>query len=398
MPEDYSPSKRYPLILTLHGGSGETGNERHITQWRLAETWAEDSAQRQNPAFVFSPQYPQGRTGSASLEYAVSTYQPRIDEILASLIVEFPVDTSRLYITGLSAGSWATWYYIYWNNPARFAAAIPMSFGKDSEGAQITNIPVWAFHGDNDLTINVQGTRDMMLAIENAGKEVVYLHSQLGDIGLTELELDSLLRAGLNHIYTEYMGAGHVIWNESYDDPLLHRWLFSQTKTEGKEHDLKALRLRALENVPIFSHNIAPEVAVRNTGLSEEFNVSIDCEIDSAGILIYSDTKIIDSIKPFEFTTVSFEKWRTFDITTYDITFITRLPNDGDTSTDTLRSSITTSNDLDDFESGFGKWTSDAGWGTDGRFHHTGRFSMATNPGPTRIIRTAMLCTIMLLI
>jgi len=36
---------------------------------------------------------------------------------------------------------------------------------------------------------------------------------------------------------------------------------------------------------------------------------------------------------------------------------------------------------LDDFESGFGKWTSNAGWGTDGRFAYKGRFSMSSNPG-----------------
>ena len=109
-----------------------------------------------------------------------------------------------------------------------------MSGWKDPEGAQITNIPVWAFHGENDNVVSVQGTRDMMLAIENAGIEVVYLHSQLGDIGLTELELDSLLRAGLDHIYTEYIGADHGgLVAPTYDDPLLHRWLFSHTKAES---------------------------------------------------------------------------------------------------------------------------------------------------------------------
>ena len=72
-----------------------------------------------------------------------------------------------------------------------------------------------------------------MFAIENAGYQVRYIKSQLGDIGLTNEALDSLLAAGVNHIYTEYEGAGHDIWSQSYDDPILHRWLFSQKKESG---------------------------------------------------------------------------------------------------------------------------------------------------------------------
>jgi predicted esterase len=235
VPEDYITTNRYPLILTLHGAA-ETGsdNERHITNYRIAETWAEDSCQQQNPAFVFSPQVP-SLPISELPDYLIDTFLPTVDDILDSLIIEFPLDTSRFYITGLSMGSRLTWGYIYWYRLGRFAAAIPMSGGWYPEALpithiQITRIPIWAFHGDNDGIVSVQSTRDMVSAIENAGIEVVYINSQLGDIGLTNEKLDSLLNIGVNHIYTEYTGADHFIWSQSYDDPILHRWLFSQKK------------------------------------------------------------------------------------------------------------------------------------------------------------------------
>jgi dienelactone hydrolase len=232
VPKEIISSDSYPLILTLHG-SGEIGNDNniHIIHNRVAETWAEDSSQQKNPSFVFSPQVPP-RSGVALRTFLQNTFLPRVDDILDSLINEFPIDTSRLYITGYSLGSQMTWGFIYRQHPNRFAAAIPMSGGVPQvlNELQITQTPIWAFHGDQDNTISVQTTRDMMSAIENAGYQVRYIKSQLGDIGLTNEALDSLLVAGVNHIYTEYEGAGHDIWSQSYDDPILHRWLFSQTK------------------------------------------------------------------------------------------------------------------------------------------------------------------------
>jgi len=148
------------------------------------------------------------------------------------------------------------------------------------------------------------------------------------------------------------------------------------------DHDLVVVRKPAyLDEVPVFANNNTPELVIRNNGLNEELNVPVNCEIDSAGIIIYSDSKTIDKIKPFEVRTVTFASWRTFDINTYNLTFYVQLPNDEDESTDTLRSTIIVTNLLDDFESDFENWTTDGSWGTDNRFYYNGEYSMAVNPG-----------------
>ena len=242
VPNYSGTSERYPLILTLHG-SGAVGsdNNSHILRAN-AETWAEDSAQLSNPAFIFAPQVPP--TSGSLKDYCVNTFLPKTVDILDSIIAEYPVDTTRLYITGFSFGAILTWCHIYWLQPGRFAAAIPISGKWDLDWApQINRIPVWAFHGALDNTFPVTESRSLMQKLADANIEVHTNHSIVGDIGLTESELDSLLSIKVNHIYTEYTGSGHDnnVWDLSYDDPLLHRWLFAQkndytfTDIESKE-------------------------------------------------------------------------------------------------------------------------------------------------------------------
>jgi predicted esterase len=55
-PKDYDPSKKYPLILFLHG-AGERGND-NTAQVRDALHWAKDSVQKQQAAFILAPQCP----------------------------------------------------------------------------------------------------------------------------------------------------------------------------------------------------------------------------------------------------------------------------------------------------------------------------------------------------
>jgi predicted esterase len=228
IPEYSGNSIKYPLILSFHG-SGEVGSDNwsQITAYRNAETWAEDSAQKKNPAFVFAPQ-----ALNIEPDYLLNTFHPGVSKILDTLISEYPIDTARLYITGLSLGGIFTLFYIYNRMPGRFAAAIPMSgnWVNTSIEPKITNIPIWIFHGEKDNTVPVSGSRDMVNRLEAENIKVASIHSKLGNVGLTDSGLDSLWKVGVNHIYTEFIGADHNIWNPTYDDPVLHRWLFAQKK------------------------------------------------------------------------------------------------------------------------------------------------------------------------
>ena len=54
-PIDFDPSKTYPLILSLHGGSGSgTQNIKNLLIWN--EYLADEDLRRKHPAFVLAPQ------------------------------------------------------------------------------------------------------------------------------------------------------------------------------------------------------------------------------------------------------------------------------------------------------------------------------------------------------
>ena len=90
-------------------------------------------------------------------------------ELLSALQKEFSIDASRLYVTGLSMGGFATWDIIQ-RKPDLFAAAAPICGGGDAEGAKVfAKLPIWVFHGDNDTAVKTQRSRDMVAALRAAG-------------------------------------------------------------------------------------------------------------------------------------------------------------------------------------------------------------------------------------
>ncbi|MBN1998121.1 T9SS type A sorting domain-containing protein [candidate division KSB1 bacterium] len=244
-PDGYNPSFLYPLVLALHGaGERGTDNEIHILLHRMATSWADSVNQKKYPCFVLAPQCPEGNDWNDYNHENRDAY--RVDEVpnsnemltvvdmLDSLIAVFPVDTNRLYVTGLSMGGYGTWDVIS-RYPNKFAAAIPMSGGGDSTVVdRIKHIPVWNFHGEKDSTVPVSESRKMIDALERRGLTCVYTHCKNGDCtGMPEEEIESAIKNAAQLLYTEWQGKDHVMWAESYDYPYLFRWVFGWNKSTG---------------------------------------------------------------------------------------------------------------------------------------------------------------------
>jgi predicted peptidase len=126
IPDNYSPSQKYPLVLTLAGSSfGGTDNIRQLLGGPLATAWADSVNQAKYPYFVVSPQSP---TGDWTENVIVGT----VSDLLDSLTREFTIDPNRWYVTGASAGGIGVWDMIT-RFPDRFAAGIPISGGGSSD-------------------------------------------------------------------------------------------------------------------------------------------------------------------------------------------------------------------------------------------------------------------------
>ena len=93
------------------------------------------------------------RRGQPSGELAgdLGTVLELLDTVLMK---KFPIDADRVYCIGHSMGGAGTFTAIY-QHPDRFAAAIPTAggFGPARDVNRIKDVPIWAFHGDNDNVV-----------------------------------------------------------------------------------------------------------------------------------------------------------------------------------------------------------------------------------------------------
>ncbi len=240
-PENLEKEKTYPLVISLHG-AGERGDDNEIQiKWhRLATVWAEAENQQKHPCFVVSPQCPKENRW-VDTDWKQSSYNqdaiPMSNELttvynlIKNVIKNYPIDSKRIYITGLSMGGYGTWDLIT-RHPELFAAAIPMSgSGDPSKASRIKSLPLWLFHGTLDKAVPVGGSRNMIMALQKEGREVVFTLKEFEkENPLSEAELKEKVNSGANLLYTEYKDKGHAIWWESYSMPVLREWLFSKSK------------------------------------------------------------------------------------------------------------------------------------------------------------------------
>jgi predicted peptidase len=193
-PDDYDPKKSYPLVVFLHG-AGERGDNNTAQLVHGVAEFAKPANRKKYPCFLIAPQCP-------ARGMWVKTGQIVLD-LIAAIQKEFSIDKKRIYLTGLSMGGYGTWDLLA-RRPDLFAAGIPICGGGDEKNAKkLAKIAIWAFHGDKDVAVKVERSRNMIEAIKKAGGSPKY---------------------------TEYKGVGHNSWTRTYSDPKVMEWLFEQKK------------------------------------------------------------------------------------------------------------------------------------------------------------------------
>jgi len=204
LPEAYEATeeKKWPLILFFHG-MGERGNDVNKVKGEGIPKLAE---YKDFPFIIVSPQCAKG------ISWGKQTAELR--ELLLKIIAEYNVDTSRIYLTGLSAGGSGAWKMAC-AYPKAFAAIAPICGGMadiydmddtDFEGLEnIINIPTWVFHGIID---------------------------DIAPLAESVIIVEKLRALGGNVKATYYPGVGHDSWTITYDNPEFYEWLLSNVNNE----------------------------------------------------------------------------------------------------------------------------------------------------------------------
>ena len=194
MPVDESAKTEdgFPLLLFLHG-AGERGDNPEAVKTHGPPKFCADPEQAKTWKFItVSPQVKSNRFWSPA--------QLRV--LVDQICDKYPVDRSRIYVTGLSMGGFGTWGMVA-HSADIVAAAAPLCGGYPLEFAEkMTKTPIWAFHGTADGAVKYEYSRNLVDKVRELGN---------GDVK-----------------FTTYPGAGHDVWTRTYANPKLYEWFLSK--------------------------------------------------------------------------------------------------------------------------------------------------------------------------
>ena len=189
-PEGFDETKKYPVILHLHGAGGR-GTDIELIKthpiYNHTENYGLD-------ALIFSPQC-----------FADTWFEifEQLQEF-TRFVFDLPyTDRDRFYLTGSSMGGYTTWQ-LAMTMPEYFAAIVPVCGGGMYWNAgRLKNVPVWAYHGIEDGTVLPEESVKMVNAVNKNG----------GSAKLTLIN-----------------GAKHNAWDTAFGTRETFDWLLSHKK------------------------------------------------------------------------------------------------------------------------------------------------------------------------
>ena len=165
IPEYYTPERAWPLVMALHGGSG---NGRGFL-W----SWLRDA--RSHGAILVAPT----ATGSTWALMGEDTDSPNLARILDIVRSRCNVDPDRLLLTGMSDGG--TFCYVSglesaspFTHLAPIAATFHPLMAEMADAQRLRGLPIYLVHGQLDWMFPVQVARQTQALLSAAGADVTY--------------------------------------------------------------------------------------------------------------------------------------------------------------------------------------------------------------------------------
>lgn len=195
-PKEFSENKKYPLVVFLHGRGARSESTEKLHKYSSLSHLKERQDER--GYILLAPHCSRGDWNE---------WMMILTHLLEQMRELHYVDNARLYITGNSMGGYGTWA-ISLLHADWFAAAMPLCGGGiGGMAGQVGDLPIRAFHGLCDKTVDPIESLQMVKAVNSAG-------------GHAELIL--------------YPELAHNCWDTVYTDERNYDWMFSFTTERDK--------------------------------------------------------------------------------------------------------------------------------------------------------------------
>jgi dienelactone hydrolase len=200
--KNYDPSKKYALVLSLHGYQNEI--QKYSDLFGNVKKSVPESLNIIEVAIY-------GRRN----HFYLGAAEEDVLTVLNKVQSEYSIDPNKVYLMGSSMGGFGTWF-IGLNYPDLFAALSPVCPPSIFSGPKFMNtispieyvsnarnLPARIYHGAIDSSVNVNNSRRMVSRL----KEMNY-----------------------DYVYTEYPDVGHDSWNNADADKDRLPWLLKYTR------------------------------------------------------------------------------------------------------------------------------------------------------------------------
>lgn len=178
VPKSYNGTKTFPLIVALHGLGGTEDSMFDSYGGRIPVLAEERGYIVVSPlGYRVDGFYGSGivSAGDPAARRRSELSEQDVMEVLRRTREQYKIDNSRIYLMGHSMGAIGTWA-IAAKHPEIWAGLGPISgTGSPATVERMRHIPQIVVHGDNDPTVNVAGSRNMVAEMKKLGVEVKYI-------------------------------------------------------------------------------------------------------------------------------------------------------------------------------------------------------------------------------
>lgn len=162
---EHDPNAHYPLLIFLHGASLCGHNLDQVKRYGPISAVAKG---RIIDSYIMAPQNPGG------------SWKPeKIWKIVEWAKQHYAVDTTRIYVYGMSLGGYGT-LDMAAAYPDKIAAAMAMCGGSTAKNLGVLNrLPLWIIHGTADNRVGVGQSDRVVEAIRKTGDDSRLIYTRL---------------------------------------------------------------------------------------------------------------------------------------------------------------------------------------------------------------------------